>query len=130
MASYLLFFFFTTLTIVSMATAQGRAPHGLVYENPMAFSPSAVDFFHPDTKKNSCGKSSCSPLPVAAQVHTTQPYESKTSSEKGKSGIGAGGITAIVFGVMLVGLLAMGVHYVVTIRRKKAVEENFVHTKV
>ncbi|KAJ6365664.1 hypothetical protein OIU76_030438 [Salix suchowensis] len=64
----------SSLTILLVAGAQERAPHGLVYENPVAFSPSAVEFFHPRTPEvpkleNPCAapSTSCSPWPLAAR---------------------------------------------------------------
>ncbi|GAV66400.1 hypothetical protein CFOL_v3_09910 [Cephalotus follicularis] len=122
-ASFLLFLY--TSTILSIARAQERAPHGLANENPVAFSPSAVEFFHPKTEdpdvSNQCATSYCSPLPLAAQVEATQAYESKVAtSQKGKSGIGAGSIAGIVSGLAFVVLLTMSVYYVVINRRENA----------
>ncbi|CAK7332347.1 unnamed protein product [Dovyalis caffra] len=104
--------------------AQYRAPHGLVYENPVAFSPSAVEFFHPKTQepntKSPCAaSSSCSPLPLAAQLETTdQAQESKIStSQKGGNRLRAGGIAGIVLGVAFAVLLTMGVYYVMVTRK-------------
>ncbi|XP_028757060.1 uncharacterized protein LOC114716245 [Neltuma alba] len=109
--------FLLSLTLVSIAASQERAPHGLVNERPVAFPPSAYDFFHPNARKpeagDECSASKCSPLPEAAQVEATQIYESKAlASQKGRKQIGAGGIAGIVFGVAFAVLLAMGVYYV------------------
>ena len=115
--SFLLFF--SSLTILSIARAQERAPHGLAYEHPLAFSPSAYDFFHPNTQKSNtkdaCSSSNCSPLPIAAQLEATQAQAS--TSQKGGSRVGAAGVAGIVFGFAFVVLLAMGVYHVVITRR-------------
>lgn len=91
----------------------------------MAFSPSAYEFFHPTTEKpKSVGPcstgSSCSPLPLAAQVDATdKAQERKTmASHSGGSGLGAGGVAGIVFGITFAVLLAMSVYYVVATRRQ------------
>ena len=122
-ASFLLFF---SLALLSLARAQGRAPHGLAYENPMAFSPSAFDFFHPNGQKpstqNPCAASNCSPLPMAAQVEASLAHQSKASSNR----VGAGGIAGIVFGFVFAVLLAMGVYYVAVTRRANLTRANSV----
>lgn len=118
--------FFSLSLLPGIARAQGRAPHGLAYENPMAFSPSAFDFFHPNGQQQQnlpCGTASninCSPLPMAAQVG----HESKESSRSRHSGVGAAGIAGIVFGFVFAVLLAMGVYYVVVTRRANVTRAN------
>ncbi|KAJ1409204.1 hypothetical protein SESBI_22929 [Sesbania bispinosa] len=114
--------FLLSLALVSIVIAQERAPHGLVYQSPEAFSPSAYDFFHPNAQKpetkDPCSSSKCSPLPVAAQVEATQIHESKAStSDKGGKQLGAGSIAGIIFGVAFVVLLAMSV-YRIRVTRK------------
>ncbi|KAL2332039.1 hypothetical protein Fmac_019620 [Flemingia macrophylla] len=111
-----------SLALVSSVIAQERAPHGLLYENPEAFSPSAYDFFHPNAKKpetkDPCTASKCSPMPLAAQVEAAEIHESKASTqEKGGKKLGAGGVAGIVFGVAFVVVLAMGVYHVRVTRR-------------
>ncbi|QCE09336.1 uncharacterized protein LOC114185834 [Vigna unguiculata] len=111
-----------SLTLVSIVIAQERAPHGLVYENPEAFSPSAYNFFHPNEKKpetkNPCAASKCSPMPLAAQVEATEIHESRAKTlERGSRKLGAGGLAGIVFGVAFVVVLAMGVYHVRVTRR-------------
>ncbi|KAI9077109.1 hypothetical protein K1719_040931 [Acacia pycnantha] len=123
--------FLLSLTLVSIATSQERAPHGLVNEGPVALSPSAYDFFHPNARKpetggDGCSASKCSPLPEAAQVEATQIYENQAlTSQKGRKQLGAGGIAGIVFGVAFVVLLAMGVYYV---RAKRQANMNRANT--
>ncbi|PSR95191.1 Protein HEG 1 like [Actinidia chinensis var. chinensis] len=121
---------FTLLSFLSSTRAQGRAPHGIVYESPMAFSPSAFDFFHPNTKnpgsEDPCVTSNCSPLPLAATVASTLAYKSRSTQEKGGGQVGAGGVAGIVFGFVCAVLLAMGVYYVVVKRRANLTRSNSV----
>ncbi|XP_010414526.1 PREDICTED: uncharacterized protein LOC104700686 [Camelina sativa] len=103
-----LLFFFSSLIFTNFALAQDRAPHGLAYETPVAFSPSAFDFFHAQPKNTDatfdpCAESGCSPLPVAAKVQgasaKAQESEVASMSVGSKSGIGAGGVVGIIFGL-------------------------------
>lgn len=128
MVSFFLFFSFPT--ILSIARAQDRAPHGIAYENPVAFSPSAYDFFNPTTRKpntaDACHKSNCSPLPIAAQVvEATPAHESRDFSSHKGNRVGVGGIAVgIVFGVVFAAVLAMGVYYVAITRRANVSRAN------
>lgn len=122
--SFLLFFSSLT-SVLSITMAQGRAPHGLANEYPMAFSPSAYDFFHPNTqnkpnKESPCAESSCSPLPMAAQVEATDQAQRSNiaTPHGGRPSLGAGGVAGIVFGFVFAVLLAMAVYYVVVTRRE------------
>ncbi|KAK2433943.1 proline-rich receptor kinase [Trifolium repens] len=119
--SNLSFIFILSLTLLSTTSSQERAPHGLIYENPIAFPPSAYLFFHPNAKthetKNSCVTSKCSPLPMAAKVETNQKYENKEASQKGGKQIGAGAVGGIIIVVTFVVLLAIGVYYVKVTRQ-------------
>lgn len=122
------------LALLSIVNGEGRAPHGIAYENPVAFSPSAYEFFHPKAQgpdtKHPCAASSCSPLPIAAQMDDgTTALESKVSTQK-ESGhqLGAGGILGLVFGLAFAVLLAMGVYYVLNIRRANANKANYVQS--
>ncbi|CAL5436047.1 unnamed protein product [Camellia sinensis] len=118
------------LSLLSITRAQDRAPHGLVYESPMAFSPSAFDFFHPNTKHKStqdpCAASNCSPWPLAATVASTLGHQSVSTPTSGRSGVGAGGIAGIVFGFVCVVVLAMGVYYMAVTRRANSSRTNSV----
>ncbi|OIW03928.1 hypothetical protein TanjilG_30204 [Lupinus angustifolius] len=123
------FFFLLSIALVSAVIGQERAPHGLAYENPEAFPPSAYNFFHPNAKKpetnDPCAASKCSPLPLAAQVEATQIHESKGStSEKGGKQLGPGVIACIIFGVAFVVFLAMIVHHVRVTRRNNIIKAN------
>ncbi|GAU12944.1 hypothetical protein TSUD_97550 [Trifolium subterraneum] len=120
--SNLSFIFLLFLTLLSTTKSQERAPHGLIYENPIAFPPSAYLFFHPNAKtpetKNSCITSKCSPLPMAAKVETNQKYENNEALQKGgKKQIGVGAVAGIIIVVTFVVLLAIGVYYVKVIRQ-------------
>ncbi|XP_050213123.1 uncharacterized protein LOC126664659 [Mercurialis annua] len=117
--------YFLLISIISLvltpSRAQERAPHGLAYENPIAFSPSAVEFFHPATQqptnvKNPCSahsSSGCSPLPLAAQVEAMSTAQQKGGSTR----LGPGGIAGIVIGLAFAVFLAMGGFYVFVTRR-------------
>ncbi|KAH0886354.1 hypothetical protein HID58_062450 [Brassica napus] len=103
-----LVFFLSSLLITNIALAQDRAPHGLAYETPVAFSPSEFDFFHaqpenPDATLDPCAESGCSPLPVAAKVQggsaKEQQSEIATMSIGSRTGMGAGGAVMIILGL-------------------------------
>ncbi|ESQ51319.1 hypothetical protein EUTSA_v10017443mg [Eutrema salsugineum] len=109
-----LIFFFSSLIITNIALAQDRAPHGLAYETPVAFSPSAFNFFHTQPTKQDatldpCVESGCSPLPVAAKVlgasAKAQQSEVATMSIGSTSVIGAGGVVGIIFGLVFTVLM-------------------------
>ncbi|CAL1404285.1 unnamed protein product [Linum trigynum] len=112
-------------TFITRARAQGRAPHGLAYEGPVAFSPSAVEFFHPNNNNQlpavTSGHPEAAQLATAAKTSTTNPDEQSNvaSSRSGqrRSGLGAGAIAGIVFGVGFAVFMAMGAFYVVRARR-------------
>ncbi|KAF3581316.1 hypothetical protein DY000_02034621 [Brassica cretica] len=104
-----LVFFLSSLLITNIALAQDRAPHGLAYETPVAFSPSEFDFFHaqpenPDSTLDPCAESGCSPLPVAAKIQggsaKEQQSEIATMSIGSRTGMGAGGAVMIILGLV------------------------------
>ncbi|CAN6842187.1 unnamed protein product [Brassica oleracea var. botrytis] len=104
-----LVFFLSSLLITNIALAQDRAPHGLAYETPVAFSPSEFDFFHaqpenPDATLDPCAESGCSPLPVAAKIQggsaKEQQSEIATMSIGSRTGMGAGGAVMIILGLV------------------------------
>ncbi|KAM1040392.1 hypothetical protein ACFX13_030345 [Malus domestica] len=130
-----IFLFFASLTFLSVAFAEERAPHGLAKENPTAFSPSAYNFFHPTSQnpnaKDPCVESNCSPLPVAAQVRSTEAHESRFStSQNGRARFGAGGVAGIMFGLAFAVFMAMGVYYVLVTRRANMSRTNTVKPDV
>ncbi|KAJ6395353.1 hypothetical protein OIU77_020587 [Salix suchowensis] len=109
----------SSLTILLVAAAQERAPHGLVYENPVAFSPSAVEFFHPRTPEvpkleSPCAapSTSCSPLPLAARFE-----DSISTDRRGGGRLGAGGVAGVILGVAFAVLLTLGVYHVMITRK-------------
>ncbi|WCJ41025.1 hypothetical protein M5689_021916 [Euphorbia peplus] len=113
--------FFILFCILALSRAQERAPHGLAYETPVAFSPAAVDFFHPKTQNNG------SPLPLAAHIDENGAQQSLVStSQKGERGLGAGGIAAIVLGFTFVVVVTMAGFYVFVQRRADGDRCNFI----
>lgn len=110
MSPLLLFVIFSLLSVT-----RAQYPHGLTHQNPMAFSPSAFEFFHPDnlqpSSESPCAASGCRPLHISATVQSSLAYESRSPPNKGGSRMTAGGIFGIVFGFVFVALLAMGVYY-------------------
>ncbi|CAI0453024.1 unnamed protein product [Linum tenue] len=110
-------------TFITRARAQGRAPHGLAYEGPVAFSPSAVEFFHPNNNNNqqlpavTSGHPEAAQLAAAAKTSTTSTPDEQSKVSGGRSGLGAGAIAGIVFGVGFSVFMAMGAFYVVRARR-------------
>ena len=97
----------------------------------MAFSPSAYNFFHPKanppTIQDSCDKSSCSPLPMAAStVQSSLAQESVSRDVKSGSKISAGGVAGLIIGFTFVVFVAMGAFFVVTKRRTKLGRKNTV----
>lgn len=122
-----------SVSVLNAVAVEDRAPHGLANESPVAFSPSAYDFFHPNTQelpsKSSCGdsSSSCSPLPMAAQVGAMDTQESRDSeSQSGQAAVRPGGIAGIVIGIALAAFLAFGVYYVTVTRRNNMRRANSV----
>lgn len=113
----------SSFTILWLAAAQDRAPHGLAYENPMAFSPSAYDFFHPSaqqTNKNApCRASGCSPLPMAAQVAEDAELKEGGISNRPSGGnrLGAGATAGIVIGLAIIVVSVVGIYHVIATRR-------------
>ncbi|PIN26720.1 hypothetical protein CDL12_00530 [Handroanthus impetiginosus] len=113
---------FATLFILSISRAEDRA-HGLSNETPMAISPQAYAFFHPNalppTTTKPCDSSTkCSTLPLAAAatVQSTSAHESTTTTRGGRR-LGAGGIAGICLSFVSVCFVGMGVYYVIIKRR-------------
>lgn len=117
------FFVVFSLSLFSQITAQDRAPHGLAYQYPTAFSPTAYDFFHPNTHQDSCTKSNCAPFPLAAQVHETQSEAAAATTAtatpvKHTTTLGAGTIVGPIFAAIIILCLAMGIYYVAKTRQE------------
>ncbi|KAI3461435.1 hypothetical protein Pfo_018098 [Paulownia fortunei] len=108
---------FVILTFLSVSRAEDRA-HGLANESPMAISPEAYAFFHPNAQQpstnNPCDSSNCSSLPLAASVQSTPAHKSAAT---GSRGLGAGGIAGISLSFLFVCLIGMGAYYVMIKRR-------------
>ncbi|KAI3511778.1 hypothetical protein L1887_18936 [Cichorium endivia] len=128
--THFLLLLFVTLISFTTTKSQERSPHGLAYENPMAFSPSAYNFFHPKANppriQDPCEESGCSPLPMAATVQSSLAQESASKNEKSGSKIGAGGVAGVIFGFVFVVLVAMGAYFVVSTRRTNLGRKNTV----
>ena len=116
MMQTLCFLVIFSVFLISQTAAQDRAPHGLAYQSPMAFSPMAYDFFHPNGNKDPCTFSKCSPFPLAAQVHKTQVQTTATPRTH-SARIGAGSVAAAIFAALVIACLAIGVYNVTKTRQ-------------
>ncbi|KAL2507522.1 hypothetical protein Fot_31169 [Forsythia ovata] len=107
----------TILSLLSSTRAEDRV-HGLSHESPVAISPEAYSFFHPDTQQPNpnipCDSSDCSSLHLAATVESTPEHESVST---GGIQLGAGGIAGIPFALVFACLIAMGIYYIVVKRQ-------------
>ncbi|XP_060169348.1 uncharacterized protein LOC132600297 [Lycium barbarum] len=134
MSSPCLLFFFSILLCLFFLP-QERSPHGLVYESPVAFSPEAYSFFHPETQKqnsttteslcdnnNSTSESSgSSTFPTASSLQSNLAHESLSKpDEDGDKRMGAGGMVGIALGFGFAIVLACGVYYAVIARKRSA----------
>lgn len=115
--------FLSLSSCIAEGVAEDRA-HGLSSEPPVAVSPEAFTFFHPDAKQpsatNPCDSSHCSTLPLAATVKSAPAHESQSPASDGH-GLGAGGIAGISLSFLFVALSGMGVYHVMN-RRKANLE--------
>ncbi|XP_021887036.1 uncharacterized protein LOC110806468 [Carica papaya] len=133
--SFPLLLFSSLAILLAIARADERAPHGLVYESPMAFSPAAFDFFHPNRTEPAAkkpGDETDRSWPQAAKVDATKAQEvTKTlPASKGGGRVSTGGIAGIVFGLAVLVLLSMGVYYVLVARRTNMGRANTVKPDV
>ncbi|KAH7691175.1 hypothetical protein IHE45_02G099400 [Dioscorea alata] len=89
---------------------QSRAPHGLAFESPMSFPPSAFEFFHP--RPAAGAKTANAPLPLS-MARADRVVESAWATPESSGGIrgGAGGVVVTVIGVACVVLVAIGTSY-------------------
>ncbi|KAM3399099.1 hypothetical protein P3S68_002615 [Capsicum galapagoense] len=125
-------FFFVVFCLPFIVKAQERSPHGLAYESPVAISPEAYSFFHPETQKhntttseslcdNDSNTSGCSRFPMASSVQSNVAHESLSpNDEEGDRRMGAGVMVGIALGFAFAIVLAFGVYYVVTTRKHNA----------
>ncbi|KAK1260713.1 hypothetical protein QJS04_geneDACA002436 [Acorus gramineus] len=124
-----------SLSIVHARDESTRPTHGLAYQNPMAFSPAAFEFFHPDmpaTKGSSssnipCKSNDCSPSSsqlstfprMAAKAQATQVHETAWSLPGVKRGsVGVDWMVGIMCGITFIVLVAMGAYYVMIKHRE------------
>ncbi|KAK4358710.1 hypothetical protein RND71_020939 [Anisodus tanguticus] len=125
-------FFVVVFCLPFIVKAQERAPHGLAYESPVAFSPEAYSFFHPETQKqntttteslcdnnnNTSESSGCSRFPTASSVQSNLAHESLSpTDEDGDKRMGADGMVGIALGFGFGIVLVFGVYYVVKARK-------------
>ncbi|XP_039141286.1 uncharacterized protein LOC120278607 [Dioscorea cayenensis subsp. rotundata] len=90
---------------------QSRAPHGLAFESPMSFSPSAFEFFHP--RPAAGAKTANAPLPLS-MARADRVVESAWATPESSGGIrggAAGAVVVTVIGVACVVLVAIGTSY-------------------
>ncbi|KAL3518379.1 hypothetical protein ACH5RR_020968 [Cinchona calisaya] len=122
LASLLLFIILSLTTIMR---AQERAPHGLEYQSPMAFSPEVYDFFNPETQaqrsNGPCSSPDCSTLPEATSLQSAPVHESTSKR------LGAGKIASIPIGLVFGLLLGLVVYYVVITRQTNAARARAAH---
>ncbi|KAL0436896.1 UNVERIFIED_CONTAM: hypothetical protein Sradi_0397500 [Sesamum radiatum] len=102
---------FAILSFLFITRAEDR-PHGLANQSPMAVSPDAYAFFHPNALQPSTANPST--MPLAATVKSTPAQQSAPTRSRG---LGAGGIAGISLSFLFVCLVGMGVYYVMIKRR-------------
>ncbi|TMW98114.1 hypothetical protein EJD97_004487 [Solanum chilense] len=125
-------FFVVVLCLPFIVKAQERSPHGLAFESPIAVSPEAYSFFHPETQKKNTttseslcndnnNTSGCSRFPTASSVQSNLAHESlPPTDEGGDKRMGAGGMVGIALGFGFAIVLALGVYYVAIARKRNA----------
>ncbi|CAN4119336.1 unnamed protein product [Withania somnifera] len=125
-------FFFVVFCLPFIIKAQERATHGLAYESPVAISPEAYSFFHPETQKqntttseylcdNKNNTSGCSRFPTASSVQSSLAHQSLSPpNEERDRRMGAGGLIGIFLGFAFAIVLAFGVYYVAITRQRNA----------
>ncbi|EYU36191.1 hypothetical protein MIMGU_mgv1a016347mg [Erythranthe guttata] len=113
MASLVIFIILSTL--ISLSTAEDRV-HGVANEGPIAISPEAYAFFHPNTLQPVANNPS---LPLAAATVQSAPahQSAAAATATGGRGIGAGGVAGISVSFLFVCLAGIGVYYVMVKRR-------------
>lgn len=125
------------LLSITIAQDQSRSPHGLSHSSPVAFSPSAFEFFHPNNHQNPsienpcAAASGCPPLHLSATVQSSLAYDSRFTPDHYSRGrrITAAGIAGIIFGFVFVAILAMGIYYVMTKRQANMSKSNTVQAE-
>ncbi|KAJ0967629.1 hypothetical protein J5N97_024546 [Dioscorea zingiberensis] len=99
---------------------QQRAPHGLAFESPVALSPSAFEFFHPNYPPNGAAANAPLPVSMARADRVVESAWEATKSSGGFRGPGAGGVVATVIGVACVVLVAVGISYYYLVSKRKS----------
>ncbi|WOL04258.1 hypothetical protein Cni_G12979 [Canna indica] len=89
---------------------QFTSPHGIVYENPVLFPPSAYDFFHPNSDAPATP-----PLPETSSKARADAVVAASVLPAPPSGRGAAaaGVAAIVLGLAFITVAVMVASYVV-----------------
>ncbi|KAL7085011.1 hypothetical protein ACP275_14G256600 [Erythranthe tilingii] len=114
MASLVIFIILSTF--ISLSTAEDRI-HGVANEGPIAISPEAYAFFHPNTLQPTANNPSL-PLAAATTVQSAPAHRSAAAAAAtGGRGIGAGGVAGISVSFLFVCLAGIGVYYVMVKRR-------------
>lgn len=127
MASFVLPVFISFL-IITVCTAQDRAPHGLANTSPLALSPEAYEFFHPNTQgqssKGGCSAPDCSStLPLAASTAAVQstPGVAQPAEEGGKKRRrGSHSLVSIPVVLVFALLVGLGAYFVLVARQRNA----------
>ncbi|URD77877.1 hypothetical protein MUK42_03526 [Musa troglodytarum] len=136
LASYtLVLFFLSSLLLLHLGDArrhhavvrlQARSPHGLAFQEPMPFPPTAFEFFHPKlllppaSAPMPLAASSFYPAATSAKVRADEEEEEEAAGEH-SSPAGRGGVAAVALGLAFVVIAAMLASYVVVVRRRSDV---------
>ncbi|KAJ8512873.1 hypothetical protein OPV22_003307 [Ensete ventricosum] len=114
--------------VCSLLLSSATSPHGLAFENPMSFPPSAYEFFHPTVD-----------APATAPLPASSLYPGKTtarakadavvggnvfSAPPGRDGAVTGAIVAVVLGLVFVTLVAVVAAYIAIKRRNDVNKAN------
>lgn len=128
MGSVLLLSYVLLTFLCSLLLSSATSPHGLAFENPMSFPPSAYEFFHPTVD-----------APATAPLPASSLYPGKTSARAkadavvggnvfsappGRGGAVTGAIAAVVLGLVFVMLVAVVSAYIAIKRRSDVNKAN------
>lgn len=114
--------------LITVCRAQDRAPHGLANTSPLAFSPEAYEFFHPNTQgqssKGGCSAPDCSstlPLGASAAAVKSTPGVAQPAEEGGKKRRRGGhSLVSIPVGLVFALLVGLGAYFVFAARQRNA----------
>ncbi|CAH9094501.1 unnamed protein product [Cuscuta europaea] len=98
---------FALTLIPHLIAAQNRSPHGLAYAMPLAISPEAYAFFHPDAQHYNRGRkcngsssdSECSPIPAASSIQSNIARDSM-GARSHRAGAGAWILIGLAFAAL------------------------------